>query len=75
MESFVTTPPKFAYRRNPDASIDSICLCCYRTAARAVIASELSRLEVEHHCEIDPLTAAGRDRFSASAKAKDATSC
>ena len=78
MKTSQTRPPrspKFAYRRNPDASTDSICLTCYRTAARAVLASELARLECQHQCEIDPLREAGTDRAAASSKPSDASSC
>jgi hypothetical protein len=40
----------FAYRRNADGSMDSICLCCYLTVATAGIKADLHELEAAHRC-------------------------
>jgi hypothetical protein len=40
----------FAYRRNGDGSIDSICRICYLTAATADNEAELHEREKDHCC-------------------------
>jgi hypothetical protein len=45
-----TTPP-FAHRRNPDASIDTICTACFQTIATEDSAEELIRHEERHSCD------------------------
>ena len=44
----------FAYRRNRDGSIDSICLTCYLTAATAHNEAELHEQEKFHDCQGRP---------------------
>jgi hypothetical protein len=51
MEDFTDRRLRFAYRRNADATVDSICLQCFRTVGTAVLASGLQHLESQHHCE------------------------
>jgi hypothetical protein len=41
---------QFAYRRNGDGSIDSICCICYLTAATADNQVELHEREKDHRC-------------------------
>jgi hypothetical protein len=41
---------QFAYRRNGDGSIDSICRICYLTAATADDEAELHEREKDHRC-------------------------
>jgi hypothetical protein len=49
------TPPAsrgaFVYRINGNGSIDSICILCYRTAAREKDELALHKAESEHVCE------------------------
>jgi hypothetical protein len=40
----------FAYRRNLDGSVDSICLRCYLTAATARNDADLHERETAHQC-------------------------
>jgi hypothetical protein len=42
--------PKFYHRVNTDGTIESICLSCFLTAARADIGSDLQGLESAHQC-------------------------
>jgi hypothetical protein len=42
--------PKFYHRVNTDGTIESICLNCFLTAARADIGSDLQGLEAAHQC-------------------------
>jgi hypothetical protein len=42
---------KFYHRVNADNTIDSICLRCFLTAARADIEADLQELEAAHQCE------------------------
>ena len=42
---------KFYHRVNTDGTIDSICLSCFLTAARADIGSDLQGLEAAHQCD------------------------
>src|ERR1700746_2564233 len=41
---------QFAKRRNPDGTMDSICLNCFRTVATCTDELELIELEKEHRC-------------------------
>jgi hypothetical protein len=42
---------KFHYRVNADGTIDSICLRCFLTAAKAENESDLHELEAIHQCD------------------------
>jgi len=42
---------KFYHRVNADNTIDSICLICFLTAAKAEIGSDLRKLEAAHQCD------------------------
>jgi hypothetical protein len=42
---------KFHHRVNADGTIDSICLSCFLTAARADIGSDFHGLEAAHQCD------------------------
>jgi hypothetical protein len=42
---------KFYHRVNADGTIDSICLSCFLTVARAVIGTDLQGLEAAHRCK------------------------
>jgi hypothetical protein len=42
---------KFHHRLNADGTIDSICLSCFLTAARADIGSDLQELLAAHQCD------------------------
>jgi hypothetical protein len=42
---------KFHHRVNADGTIDSICLSCFLTVARADIGSDLQGLEAAHRCK------------------------
>ena len=42
---------KFYHRVNPDGTIDSICLSCFLTVARADIGSDLEGPEAAHKCK------------------------
>jgi hypothetical protein len=42
---------KFHHRVNTDGTIDSICLRCFLTVARADIGSDLKGLEAAHRCK------------------------
>ena len=42
---------KFYHRVNTDGTIDSICLRCFLTAAKAEIGSELREIEAAHQCD------------------------
>jgi hypothetical protein len=46
----VSSPVKFAHRRNADGSIDSICLKCYRTVASRRAEEELDAPQAAHVC-------------------------
>jgi hypothetical protein len=41
----------FAHRRNPDASIDSICTTCFQTIASADSVDKLITHEEHHSCD------------------------
>ena len=41
----------FAYRKNADGTIDSICLSCFLTAAKARSVEELAVAEKSHECD------------------------
>jgi hypothetical protein len=41
---------QFHHRINTDGTIDSICLSCFLTVARANIGSDLNELEAAHRC-------------------------
>jgi hypothetical protein len=43
----------FHHRLNTDGTIDSICLRCFLTAAKADIGSDLQELEAAHRCDKD----------------------
>ena len=43
--------PHFHHRLNADDTIDSICLSCFLTAARAENKAELRELEAAHQCD------------------------
>ena len=47
----MTTVNSFAHRRNRDASIDSICLTCFRTVATADSMDKLIDCEEYHSCD------------------------
>jgi len=40
----------FAYRRNPDGTVDSICLSWFTTIATAALQMGLSEFEGRHQC-------------------------
>jgi hypothetical protein len=42
---------QFYHRLNADGTIDSICLNCFLTAAKADIGSDLQELESAHQCD------------------------
>jgi hypothetical protein len=42
---------EFVHRYNPDGSVDSICKCCFRTAATAHDDTLLGILEGNHSCD------------------------
>jgi hypothetical protein len=42
---------KFYHRVNTDGTIESICLSCFLTAARADIGFDLQELEAAHQCD------------------------
>ena len=42
---------EFHHRVNADGTIDSICLSCFLTAAKADIGSDLQELEAAHQCD------------------------
>ena len=42
---------QFHHRLNADGTVDSICLRCFLTAARADIGSDLQELEAAHQCD------------------------
>ena len=44
---------KFAKRRNPDGTMDSICLNCFRTVATCTDQLELIEFEKDHRCMPD----------------------
>jgi hypothetical protein len=47
---------EFHHRVNADGTIDSICLRCFLTVAKADIGSDLQELEAAHQCpDKDPL--------------------
>jgi hypothetical protein len=48
--------PKFVHRSNPDGTVDSICICCFKTIATVSDETELSKLEQEHICDFVDLT-------------------
>jgi hypothetical protein len=50
----------YAYRRNADNTIDSICLICFLTVATAKNESLLSEAERSHKCRGDSFLAAER---------------
>jgi hypothetical protein len=41
---------RFHHRINADGTIDSICLCCFLTAAKGNIGSDLREIEAAHEC-------------------------
>ena len=41
----------FVLRENPDLTIDLICLRCFMTVASVNAESDLSALELSHHCD------------------------
>ena len=49
----VTSPPsaEFSIRRNPDGSLDAICLKCFLTAGTTFRESELLSIEKGHRCD------------------------
>jgi hypothetical protein len=47
----LTMKEKFHHRLNADGTIDSICLSCFLTAARADIGSDLQELLAAHQCD------------------------
>jgi hypothetical protein len=51
----------FAYRTNPDGSIDSICLTCFQTIASEDSEDKLIAHEERHSC--DPYWVFSRSRF------------
>jgi len=57
----MTTLIPFAHRRNPDASIDSICTSCFQTVASEDSEDKLIAHEERHSC--DPYWALSRPRF------------
>jgi hypothetical protein len=57
----MTTFIPFAHRRNPDASIDSICTTCFQTVASEDSEDKLIAHEEIHSC--DPYWALSRPRF------------
>jgi hypothetical protein len=44
---------QFAIRRNPDGTVDSICLNCFVTVATCTDQLELIEFEKEHQCRAD----------------------
>ncbi len=59
----MTSPKPFAHRRNPDATIDSICTKCYQTIASENNETKLIAREEGHSC--DPHWQYRRDHTSA----------
>ena len=54
--------PLFHHRHNPDGTVDSICLACYRTVASSPDEALLSAQERSHAClEDDVYSASARD--------------
>ncbi len=49
--SIMTTLSPFAHRRNPDASIDSICTRCFQTIASEDSEGKLIAHEERHSCD------------------------
>jgi hypothetical protein len=47
----MTTLHAFAHRKNPDASIDSICTKCFQTIASEDSDDKLVALEERHRCD------------------------
>jgi hypothetical protein len=47
----MATFPPFAWRRNRDSSIDSICTNCFQTIASAACVDDLAAHEQEHVCD------------------------
>lgn len=45
---------KFAHRRNPDRTVDSICTRCFKTIANVENEAELARIEQRHYCDPPP---------------------
>ena len=41
---------QFTLRRNSDGTLDSICLCCYLTAATASNERDLEERQRDHYC-------------------------
>ena len=41
---------EFVHRKNPDSTIDSICMKCYLTVATATAEDDLSAAESKHNC-------------------------
>ncbi len=46
----MTTTMPFAHRRNPDASVDSICTTCFQTIATEYSETKLFEHEARHVC-------------------------
>lgn len=73
----MTTILPFAHRRNPDASVDSICTACFQTIATEKREDNLIAYEESHSC--DPYWELTRDRFDSrqrtSAQASHAALC
>lgn len=57
----MNTQSPFAHRRNPDASIDSICTTCFQTIASEDSEGKLIVHEERHSC--DPYWMSSRSRF------------
>jgi hypothetical protein len=47
----VATVPRFYRRKNPDGTVDAICLICYLTAAKADNEADLHEKEAAHRCD------------------------
>lgn len=45
---------KFAHRKNPDRTVDSICTRCFKTIANVENEADLPRIEQRHFCDPPP---------------------
>jgi hypothetical protein len=53
MQPKITITRHFAYRRNSDNTVDSICLICFQTIATASNEGRLLKAERRHKCKSD----------------------
>jgi hypothetical protein len=57
-------------RRNPDGSVDSICITCFATIARAGDEAVLTEQEKKHSCDRQVLAYREADRLKMKAHSK-----